>query len=185
MRIFALQSLCGIGLLSFTMFSTLAAPESSETDQECRKSYPFITQSKSVGRSGGIDFDLLQQVYGIKLGLNMTRIDCSASVETGSDEQNVCLRHYHHDEGFSLFLVRRTEPWDDDILARALKLDVFGKAAYLVPERLDDTYMDGAYTINSDGSSYGLVYVDAPDRFDGPSMAALFPLILRMTYVCE
>ena len=60
----------------------------------------------------------------------------------------------------------------------------YGKQAFIIPHRFEDTAIDTLYTMNSDGTMYGFSYGHIKEKFEGLSMAAVAPLLLRVTYVC-
>lgn len=169
-------------LLQFLVVLCYQGPAWAQT--QCRQKFPFLTEQPTLSTIGGLDFHLYKQVFDTDLSAFLTPAKCADAVVDKPGEYT-CLANYRLNSGGFLTLVHLRDQFDTEILSRAFELDVLGKPAYVVPFRFDKAAVDTAYTLNNDGSMYGLSYSDELGTFDGVAMAALLPLILRSVYVCS
>lgn len=169
-------------LLQFLIAALYAGPAWAQ--KQCRQKFPFLTEQPTLSTIGGLDFTLYNQVFDTDLRAFVTPAECKEAFVDKPGEYT-CLANYRIKGGGFLTLVHLRDQFDDETLSQAFELDVLGKPAYVVPFRLDEVGVDTAYTLNNDGSMYGLSYSDKLATFDGVAMAALFPLILRSAYVCS
>lgn len=171
-------------LLLLQFLIAVSFGEGAWAQNQCRQKFPFLTEQPTLSTIGGLDFTLYNQLFDTDLRAFVTPAKCKEAFADKPGEYT-CLANYRIKDGGFLTLVHLRDQFDEETLSRAFKLDVLGKPAYVVPLRFDEVGIDTAYTLNNDGSMYGLSYSDELGTFDGVAMAAVFPLILRSAYVCS